>query len=197
VDGLDPAVARILSVAVLGDGIELVLDGEEPALLGALDAQLRSLAPGVIVTWNGSAFDLPFLADRASRAGVELGLRVRHDPRVVLSRPPLNGHPGAYRATWGAHRHLDAYRVYRSDLGRVFAVSCGLKSLARFVGLEVIEVDRARIHEIDGAALAAYVLSDARLTRELAARRWPTARNAIDDARWVHDGAEPFQASAT
>jgi DNA polymerase elongation subunit (family B) len=115
-------VAAVVSVALVGDGVDAVLDGDEHRLLRELDALLADLEPGVLVTWNGAAFDLPFLATRADRAGIALGLRLRHDPAVLLSRPPLAGHAGAYRGVWGAHRHLDAYRVYRSDVGRVFDV---------------------------------------------------------------------------
>ena len=70
------------------------------------------------------------------------------DPTVVLGRGPLPGHSGAYRATWYGHGHLDAYRVYRGDVGRVLRISCSLKSIARLVGLAPVEVDRERIHEL-------------------------------------------------
>ena len=63
--------------------------------------------------------------------------------------------------------------MYRADVGRVLRVSCGLKSVARMVGLAAVEVDRERIHELSPAALAAYVASDARLARMLAVRRLP------------------------
>jgi uncharacterized protein YprB with RNaseH-like and TPR domain len=173
-------VSPIVGVALVGEGVEVVLDGPEPELLAALDHTLATLAPGVIVTWNGSAFDLPFLADRAARTGAALGLVIRHDTGIVLSRDPLRGHPGAYRASWYEHRHLDGYRLYRSEIDPESGVSCGLKPLARHLGLDVVEVDRARIHELAADELRRYVLSDALLARELVARRWATARHAVD-----------------
>ena len=48
-----------------------VLDGDEITILRGLDDALLHLAPGVLVTWNGSSFDLPFLADRAARLAEE------------------------------------------------------------------------------------------------------------------------------
>ena len=36
-------------------------------------------------------------------------------------------------------------------MGATVGLSCGLKSLSRLVGLPVVEVDRARIHELTGA----------------------------------------------
>ncbi|HET6949101.1 MAG TPA: 3'-5' exonuclease [Acidimicrobiales bacterium] len=175
VDGLDPAVSPVVTAALSTAAGDEVFTGDEAALLAALDERLRDLPPGVIATWNGATFDLPFVADRAAVCGVALGLRLTRDPTVVLHRDPLAGHLGAYRATWYAHGHLDAYRIYRSDVGRVLGVSCGLKSIARMVGLAAVEVDRERIHELPPAALAAYVASDARLTRLLVVRRLPGA----------------------
>src|SRR5690606_13024061 len=141
---------------------------------------LATIEPGVIATWNGAAFDLPFIADRAAHHGVALGLRLEHDPRITVRGRALPGHRGAYRGAWHRHAHLDAFRVYRSDVGPALRISCGLKSIARFVGLSVIEVDREQIHGLSQEALHAYASSDARLARVLTERRWPTARRSID-----------------
>ncbi len=138
VDGLDPARSSTLAVAVAGPGWTTVLhaaDGSgEADLLLRLDELLGGLAPGVVVTWNGARFDLPFLADRAVAVGVEWSLRLRPDQRLA-HHTPLPGHAGGYVGTWGHHRHLDGYQLYRADVGRAVPISCGLKTLARFVGL--------------------------------------------------------------
>jgi hypothetical protein len=189
VDGLDPAVSPVVTVALSTPTADQVFAGPEGDLLAALDAGVRALDPGIIATWNGAAFDLPFLVDRAVACGVDLGLRLAPDPTVVLAHGPLPGHGGAYRATWYRHGHLDAYRVYSSDVGRVLQVSCSLKSIARMVGLCPVEVDRERIHELPRAVLDAYVSSDARLARILAERRWPGAALCVDAA--LDAGAAP------
>ena len=193
VDGLDPAVAAIVSVAVVGEGPAQVIDGTERVLLGDLDDLLAALAPGILVTWNGGGFDLPFLHHRAARLGIRLGLRLRHDPRII-AREPLAGCPGVFRACWYQHRHLDGYRVYRADVGASLGLSCGLKSLARAVGLDPIEVDRERIHELSPSQLHDYVASDAVLARTLVDRRWASAKAAVDDPAFVD--AEPHLAAA-
>ncbi|MGH9135755.1 MAG: 3'-5' exonuclease [Acidimicrobiales bacterium] len=180
VDGLDPACAAVVTVALSEPGFDEVFTGSEPDLLADLDERLASLEPGVIATWNGAAFDLPFLADRARRWGLRLGLRLAHDPDIVLPHAPLPGHPGAYRARWHDHGHVDAYRLYRGDVGPALRVSCSLKSIARLVGLAPIEVDRARIHDLSQEALHAYATSDARLARVLTERRWATASRFVD-----------------
>lgn len=135
----------------------------------------------MLVTWNGARFDLPFLADRAALIGVSLGLDLLADHRSRSRRDPLPGHLGGYLGRWHAHRHLDAYAVYRADVGASLGLPCGLKPLAKLLGLSPVEVDRAVIHELSPEQLVDYVASDAILARELAIRRWPTARLAIDD----------------
>jgi DNA polymerase elongation subunit (family B) len=179
-NGLDPSVAAVVTVALSCDSHDEVFTGDEADLLRELDGRLARLEPGVIATWNGAAFDLPFLADRAARNGVELGLATRLDPGITLRRAPLPGHRGAYRARWHDHDHIDAYRLYRGDVGPALRVSCSLKSIARLVGLAPIEVDRERIHDLSREALHAYASSDARLARVLTERRWATASRFAD-----------------
>jgi len=188
-NGLDPRVAAVVTVALAGPGYEEVFTGPEPQLLLDLDGRLGELEPGVLATWNGAAFDLPFLADRAALHGLPLGLRLRHDSSITMRRAPLPGDRGAYRASWYDHGHLDAYRLYRGDVGPALRISCSLKSIARFVGLAPIEVDRTRIHDLSNEALHAYAASDARLARILTERRWGTASRFID--RVAPEDAEP------
>lgn len=180
VDGLDPAKAAVLTVALSHAGFDEVFSGPEPTLLAELDERLSSLEPGVLATWNGAAFDLPFLGDRARLWGLPLGLRLRPDPEIHMVHTPLRGHSCAYRALWHGHGHIDAYRLYRGDVGPALRVSCSLKSIARLVGLAPIEVDRSRIHDLSHEALHAYAASDARLARVLTERRWATASRFID-----------------
>jgi len=145
-------------VAITGADFEQVLDGPEASILTRLDAFMKSLPAGVVITWNGTRFDLPFIARRAEIVGVDMG----------LSNP---GGP----ADWYGHIHLDGYLLYRADVGDSVNLSCGLKPLAKFVGLPVVEVDRSRIHELSVEECRAYVASDAHLAREMVLRRWPTA----------------------
>lgn len=178
--GLDPRAGGIVAAALATADGALVFTGPEAGLLAALDHALGVLPAGVVVTWHGAGFDLPFLADRAARCGVRLGLRLSLDPAIDVRRP-LPGHPGAYRASWGDHTHLDAYQLWR-DVGGVLLPSCSLKFMARFFGLPAVEVDRAGIHELDADTLAAYVASDADLARRLACLRWHAAARYLDSA---------------
>ena len=179
IDGLDPATSPVVAVAVSTVHGDTVLTGAEADILERLDDLLASLPTGVIVTWNGSSFDLPFLVHRARVLGVTLGLELcDRDARVV--DPPWPPPPGGWRATWGAHGHLDGFRLYRADVRRIVGLSCGLKAMARLVGLPVVEVDRSVIHELTADDLESYVSSDARLARQLVARRMPGAAASVD-----------------
>jgi uncharacterized protein YprB with RNaseH-like and TPR domain len=177
--GLDPSRAAILAVAVSTTIGDVVFQGDESSILTRVDAYLAGLAPGVIVTWNGATFDLPFIARRAERGGLELGLRLRLDERMAV-RDPLPWLEGAYRATWHDHGHLDGYRLYRGDVGRTLPVSCSLKSISRMVGLSPVEVDVVNLHALHRTDVATYVASDARMARLLVDRRAPAALAAVD-----------------
>lgn len=174
VDGLDPSVSPIVAVVVATPDGDRVFQGAEDLVLHRTDELMSELDPGIVVTWNGSGFDLPFLAERARRLGVTLGLDLWDDG-------PERTEPGVVRGRWqGADHHLDGYRLYRADVGRSLGFPCGLKPLSRLVGLAPVEVDRSCIHLLDDAALEAYVASDARLARELVLRRWPVVERATD-----------------
>ncbi len=161
-NGLDPAIASIVAVAVATADGEQVFAGPEPSILRRLASAVRQLNPGTMVTWFGSGFDLPFLEERAARLGVDIGLRLNPERNGLSDR-------------WQGHDHIDAYRVYRNDLPRLLDVSCSLKSVAGLIGCPTVVEDRARIHELGHPALVRYVASDARLARTLALRRWATA----------------------
>jgi hypothetical protein len=160
-----------VAIALTGHDLEVVLDGDEATIIAELDRVLSALPAGVLVTWNGGGFDLPFLHDRATTLQLDLGLRLRLDRSIGGRHEPLAGHEGAYRAQWHHHRHIDGYQLFRADVGATLRLPCGLKPLARLVGLPVIEVDRERIHELSEQERRAYVASDAHLARALVTRR--------------------------
>jgi DNA polymerase elongation subunit (family B) len=175
VNGFDPDVAAVTAVALSTPEDDVVFAGPERHLLRALDRHLRTLPPGVIVTWYGASFDLPFLVERARRCGVSLGLRLR--PAVL--GPWLPGeHPSAYLATWHRHVHLDAWRLYRAL--QPDGTPCGLKAVARAAGFDPVELDANELHSFAAATVAAYAASDARLARILGAERWADAAAFVD-----------------
>ncbi len=178
VDGLDPAVAAVVTVALSNPAGEEVFAGDEATMLVEFDHRLCRLDPGVLATWNGAAFDLPFLADRAARLGLDLGLRLHHDPTIPVRHAPLAGHRGAYRAAWYHHGHVDAYRLYRHEAGQPARRSGLARTMARLLGASPAPADASR--DLSREALHAFAASDARLARVLTERRWAAAARAVD-----------------
>ncbi len=171
--GLDPERAAIVAIAVCTRSCDHVFTGAEADILRRTDELLARLGAGLLVTWNGASFDLPFVARRADILCVELGLDVTHDPDRRSNREPDRR---SVRGSWYELVHLDGYLLYRADVGRSLGISCGLKALARLVGMQPVELDRTALHLASEEDVTAYVASDARVAAELVRRRMPAAR---------------------
>jgi len=185
INGLDPRVAAITECAVstaAGDTVRGADHGEATMLFN-LDRQLSALPPGLIVTWNGAFFDLPFLYTRRRILSVppsstlhSFGLHLLPQFGLTPKYDYIGDHTCGYTAVWlreddsdVPHQHLDisfAYRKVAADLG----VKHALKPVARALGITVIEVDREHMHLLTPAQRTAYAASDTRATRELAIR---------------------------
>ena len=175
--GLDPLGSSVVAVALaFDDGTTAVFDDvDETVLLSRVDEALRS-RHGLLLTWNGAGFDLPFIAVRSRVLGIDtgLGLRTQTDLSLPVKYAPPAGLGGPVRARWYAADHVDVahlYRVFAQEHG----LQWGLKPIARHHGLEPIEVNRTAIHELTPAELEAYVASDALVTMDLARLLPPAA----------------------
>lgn len=182
-DGPDPRVARVRTVALSMPAGDRTFEGDEPELLGELDEVLRQLQPGIIATWNGGAFDLPYLADRAEMWGLRLGLRLAADRHLRVRGELLRGHAGAYRAGWYGHHHLDASRLYGAGRRPLLDVdellrSFGLRgSRRRDKGAGPADVPDT---ELTHKATHAFAANDARLVRVMVEQRLPAASRQVD-----------------
>ncbi|MEO6989639.1 MAG: hypothetical protein ABI239_13450 [Aquihabitans sp.] len=175
---VDPAVAAIRTVALSGVAFDEEFTGPEPELLRALNARLAGLPAGVLATWNGATFDLPYIADRARVLGVELDLRLCRDRSLTFGRTLLPGHGSAYRGVWGDHGHIDAFRLYGHAGGP--SVWSSLRTIGRLVGLGATPTVIRRHDDLTNEALHAHAKSDARLARVLAERRRVAALRLVD-----------------
>jgi DNA polymerase elongation subunit (family B) len=173
--GLDPLTSSVVAVALaFDDGTTMVFDdADEVTLLTRVDEVLRS-RNGLLLTWNGAGFDLPFIAARARVLGIDdrLGLVTVSDAKLPVKYAPPAGLGGPVRARWHATAHVDVAHLYR-EFAESEGLQWSLKPIARRHGLEPVEVDRTAIHELTPAELEAYVVSDAVVTLDLA-RRQPT-----------------------
>ena len=175
---VDPAVAPIRTVALSGTAFDEVFTGDEAELLQGLNTRLAALPPGVLATWNGATYDLPYIADRARVLGIELDLKLCRDRRLTFGRNLLPGHAAAYRGGWGSHGHLDTFRLYGHTGGP--SVWSSLRNIGRLVGVGTMPTV-ARCHDdLTNEALHAHASSDARLARVLAERRQAAAGRLVD-----------------
>lgn len=174
--GLDPAISKIVNLALSSSDGVTVLDGEEEDIIRGLDAWLKSKAAGLLVTWNGSVFDLPFIYDRAKRLEIPIGLNLTYDPLIIPKYEPTPGYKGGYAAVWDSdsnpvpHVHLDVAYIYKR-YAEATGIPWSLKPVAKELGLEPIKVDAANLHLLSTQEQNEYVASDARVTRELALKR--------------------------
>lgn len=182
----DPATSGVLDIAThLSEG----------QMLLALDEVLDAIEPGLLATWGGGNFDIPFLHTRAQAHLADIGpigLRPTHQDGLSPKYDPIAGHgplfpgldgrlghSGVYTCVWERidpdgspgvpHQHLDvahAYRAFAAEHG----IKWGLKPVCQYLGIEMIEVDREEMHLLTPAEREAYVLSDGNGTRRLALR---------------------------
>ena len=170
--GLDPTVesTRITSVAIYsGDAAVVFDDHDEARLLRSLRNWLldESTEPGIIVTWNGANFDMPFLMTRSALCGVELGIHGVTSAERAPKYQACPGHDGGYAVAWGAHDHVDlmyAWREYADAAG----IRHGLKPVAQHAGLDPIVVDASHMEALSIAEQCAYNISDVEVTWRLA-----------------------------
>lgn len=180
---VDPRLAPVTRVAFSTPASDWTFTGDEPDLLGELDEVIADHRPGILVTWNGSGFVLPYLADRANIRGVRLGLRLAAEPRLRTRGETLVGHPSPYVAAWHGHRHLDAARLYRSGRRPLVEVTELLRSLgwhprARHAdGTGPADVPGG---ELTHAAVHAFPTNDARLLRNMIEMRLPGVGRHVD-----------------
>jgi hypothetical protein len=169
---IDPKNNIVTAVALAGPGYEEVFSGEETQLLVDLEGFITQLTPTIIVTWNGAGFDLPILADRLEHNHLSTGLKLRFDPQIDLPPPMLLGHPGAYRATWYTHRHLDIRTSYK-QLASALGVAHSLIPVAKaYLGITPVETDHANLRSLPLLEQVKYLAANAKTTRALALARW-------------------------
>lgn len=172
--GLTPSKSAITQIAVVSATEEVVFEGDEQDILLNTHRWLSRQHPGLLVTWNGTFFDLPFISDRARTYGT--GLDVVLDSLVLAPQEGLvpkydflPGHTAGYAAWWAGHTHLDVTQAWK-QFAQDQEVSWSLKPVLRAAGFDPVELDRTRLHEYTPDEVKAYVTSDARGARDLALR---------------------------
>lgn len=166
VNGLDPRVAAVTEIAWFDGSQGDVLAGEEASMLHAVCSLLEQSDPGVLLSWNGSVFDFPFLDARLKHHRISSQLSLTFDPAAFVKYEPTPGYEGAYTVSWAGWEHVDVSHLYR-PVAEAMDVAFSLKPVARAHGLQPIELDRNRMHEYSADERRAYALSDVEVTWKL------------------------------
>ena len=170
--GLNPLKARITDLSLAtGDGGQVFNNADEASMLVEFDAAVRGLPAGLLSTWNGTHFDLPFLDTRFEKARItEHGMMLEPTPQFPPKYELIPGHDSGYTCRWmsrtGTHVHLDIAYAFKPIAERL-GVTWGLKPVAEALGFHPVSLDRERLHEYTDADREEYALSDARVTRQL------------------------------
>lgn len=180
IDGLDPTIAEVVTMALWSDDLQAVIEGgTERSRLTELSRLLAFLEPGIVLTWNGQVFDLPFLATRARVTGVCLGLELTRDPQIVPKYDFTPGHACGYRARLGRHAHADLAYACKDYADRT-GVTWSLKPVCESLGIPMVKVNAAAIHLLSSAALVEFNLSGVHGTHLLGTRLGPNLDDWID-----------------
>ncbi|KYH44811.1 hypothetical protein [Branchiibius sp. NY16-3462-2] len=161
--GLDPGHTPVTDVAFCGMDFHEVFTGDEASVLADTMELISMLGEHEhLVTWNGSVFDLPFLAARAAVHGVDVPYRLVLDPAIVAKYDPCPGFDGGYRALIdGRDRHTDLAYVAK-PFAQALGVPWSLKPFAEHcLGEPLVSVDRSKMHELTDVQRRTYVASDA------------------------------------
>ena len=154
-------------------GVEVISHDDEAQILTDWLDLLMAFEPGLLGSWNGSFFDIPFIADRAQILDHRLvafwhlypmpGLRPKYDY--------LPGHTTGYALTFPTpnglpHQHLDIAQSYRAFAAEA-NVAWSLKPVGEALGHTPKRLDAANLHTYSQAERDEYSASDAILTRDL------------------------------
>lgn len=201
--GLEPLKSGITEIAfscdtsVMSEGgtVFATDDGmaEADVIIG-FDQMLYELDPGVLFTWNGSFFDLPFILTRSEILGITQHMHLHAQPGLKPKYTPTAPHTGGYSATWGTkgvmpHQHFDIMRAYERA-AKLLDAKWSLKPVAEAYGLEMINVDRERMDLLTPAERRAYALSDSSGTRKLGMHHMglevPEITDPILELAWMY-----------
>jgi hypothetical protein len=173
--GLNPLMAGITDIALATGTGETALNPSlgEQKLLDLFRDAVQALPAGIIGTWGGTHFDVPYLRTRMGITGCpEHGFTFTPTPEFAPKYQVLPGSDSGFTFTarslvdGGLILHFDVAYACKPHAERL-GVPWRLKPFAEAIGLDVIELDRTRLHEYTEEERRAYNVSDARATREI------------------------------
>lgn len=167
--GLDPTTSTIVAASLAysdSDKVDVLDGSSEVEILQGIERVL-STRTGLLISWNGAGFDLPFLSARYRITGTATSLRVAVDTNIPAKYAPPPGLGLPVRSSWNHLAHVDIAYLY-AGVAREGNVKWSLKSVAKHLGYSPVEVDRERVHALSTEEIREYVASDAHVTMKLA-----------------------------
>jgi DNA polymerase elongation subunit (family B) len=175
--GLDPTKAQVISIALVSNSGQVwyrsaATAEQEASMLSDFRIFLvEELWGCLLLTWNGGAFDWPFLTTRMNHHGVSPAWKLSLHESRLPKYEPLNEWDGV-QSVWLATRarHLDMAYVMDRKWAEEHGCSWSLKPVAHSLGF-CEPISSTRGEDAHGAAphiLAAYNIHDALITLRLA-----------------------------
>ena len=166
--GLNPWEDRVVTVALVGnkgDTIEVFDEPEdEQKVLGAIEQYMRHTRIEQIVTWNGSEFDIPFLAVRFVLNGEDLPPFIRPTGETGKYGKPR------YDGVWYGAQFLDIAYKFEEE-AKSAGVRWSLKPFAEYKqlgrGIEYDFSEPFTVLDLDKGQRELYCTSDAQLVMGL------------------------------
>ena len=156
----------LTALAVHGGNVSKGFVGSEKEIIGSAIETIRTVNPDVIFTYSGTGIDYEYPLVRAHINGLSYKLGRRGDEPYIMKN--------VYRRKFFERTEvstllegrlcMDVFNEVLFDQS-LTGMRRGLKVVGRhfFPKVEIVEVDRARIHDLTSAEKAKYCLSDARL----------------------------------
>ena len=176
--GLDPTKAQIISIAmVCNDGqvwyrSARTVEDERSMLIESSSFLRETVTDGLIVTWNGGAFDWPFLTTRTAVQQTATPWALVLDEDRQPKYEALNGYNGVYKVfTATGASHLDMAYVMDREWAEKHDCSWSLKPVADALGFRDTALEHMRgesAYEVPAHMLAAYNIHDSLITLRLA-----------------------------
>lgn len=163
--GLNPWEDRVVSIGLVDARTNAWFYDDpdrETVILEQIEEHMRQTRIDTLVGWNNTEFDLPFLAVRMVLNGIDMVPFIK--PSGLIGKYGKPRYEGAwYGATFDDTAYL--WEKMAKDHG----VRWSLKAFAKFMGLDVVEMDFSTksILDLDKEERERYCISDARLAMEL------------------------------
>lgn len=172
--GLDPRVSEVTTISLVDTAERItILDGGSDLDLIEDFVRLNGESTGILLGWNSTFFDLPFMKVRQTGRAPSKDFIFSSYPNWMT---PKYGYPEwadyigfgewSFAQVGQKSTHYDLAPLFKNFAERN-EVKHSLKPVCDFLGIKMIEVDASKMHDLTRAERIEYNLSDANGLLEL------------------------------